>query len=306
MMFLFANHFGRPLAVPASPPASPRPCSNVSLAEQGVECGLHLFHQPKLDHLLGGLDLIWMPNLNFVALSPDVKLVVTCHDLSLNYIQNFFPEASAVASVDSAPISSIAARTMSSPIRKTRSRIYFGITKFHQKKFLSFTRVLMFKPCPILGSVSASARGMLCRLPIFFTLEPWSRERMLEHHACISNPCLQASSHLHLVLAGKMGWQSKTIRLVQRVLPDARRVHVLGYVPDQDLAPLTAGAQATVFPTYYEGFGFPPSGEYGRRNPRCDKSAFISFGSWRGCSVVCRSVQCCGDRGGCGRTLDAS
>jgi len=35
-------------------------------------------------------------------------------------------------------------------------------------------------------------------------------------------------------------------------------VHVLGYVSDEDLSWLYAGARALVWPTFYEGFGLPP------------------------------------------------
>jgi glycosyltransferase involved in cell wall biosynthesis len=57
-----------------------------------------------------------------------------------------------------------------------------------------------------------------------------------------------------LVLAGKPGW------LFDRAIPDTvDRSHVLlpGYIPDSDIAPLYSGAAGFVFPSLYEGFGFP-------------------------------------------------
>ncbi len=38
--------------------------------------------RPKLDELIGGCDLLWVPNAHFLAVSPTTKLVVTVHDLS--------------------------------------------------------------------------------------------------------------------------------------------------------------------------------------------------------------------------------
>ena len=58
---------------------------------------------------------------------------------------------------------------------------------------------------------------------------------------------------LELVLAGAPGWLSAPILQAAR----ADGVRVLGAVPDSDLAGLYSGAEAFVFPSLYEGFGFP-------------------------------------------------
>ena len=62
----------------------------------------------------------------------------------------------------------------------------------------------------------------------------------------------------HLVLAGKLGWNYKTL-LAELEAPELRgRVHLTGYVSDGDLPSLYAGARLFVFPSWAEGFGFPP------------------------------------------------
>jgi len=60
-----------------------------------------------------------------------------------------------------------------------------------------------------------------------------------------------------LVLAGQRGWSWQPIldRIAAHNLGD--RVHVLDYVPDDDLPPLYAAATIFSFPSRYEGFGFP-------------------------------------------------
>jgi len=57
-----------------------------------------------------------------------------------------------------------------------------------------------------------------------------------------------------LVLAGRPGWLSSPILAQAKKFPDIR---LLDYVPDEDLAGLYSGAAAFVFPSLYEGFGFP-------------------------------------------------
>jgi glycosyltransferase involved in cell wall biosynthesis len=60
---------------------------------------------------------------------------------------------------------------------------------------------------------------------------------------------------LQLVLAGQPGWQSAPILALARA--NADWVRLLDYVPDADLPGLYSGARAFVFPSLYEGFGFP-------------------------------------------------
>jgi glycosyltransferase involved in cell wall biosynthesis len=62
-----------------------------------------------------------------------------------------------------------------------------------------------------------------------------------------------------LVLAGRRGWLAEPILAAHAALPTAvrRRVLLPGFIPDADKAPLLSGAAALVYPSLYEGFGFP-------------------------------------------------
>lgn len=61
----------------------------------------------------------------------------------------------------------------------------------------------------------------------------------------------------YLVLAGSKGWLYREIFDRVRRLELEDRVLFTGYVPDADLPALLSGALAFVFPSLYEGFGFP-------------------------------------------------
>ncbi len=62
-----------------------------------------------------------------------------------------------------------------------------------------------------------------------------------------------------LVLGGKMGWQTDALLAEVAALkgPLRERVHLPGYVAESDKAALLSGADALVYPSLYEGFGFP-------------------------------------------------
>jgi glycosyltransferase involved in cell wall biosynthesis len=63
---------------------------------------------------------------------------------------------------------------------------------------------------------------------------------------------------LQLVVAGPPGWGSVDLPGVVRKLGLEGRVVFSGYLPDEQIGALMAGARAFVFATLYEGFGLPP------------------------------------------------
>lgn len=66
---------------------------------------------------------------------------------------------------------------------------------------------------------------------------------------------LRLKDDFDLVIAGASGWSSgKTLARLASRIPGVR---YLGYVPEDELPGLTAGATAFVYPSLYEGFGFP-------------------------------------------------
>ena len=58
-----------------------------------------------------------------------------------------------------------------------------------------------------------------------------------------------------LVVVGPRGWAPEST--LARLLDPPMGIRYLGYVPEQDLPGLFAGAAAFVYPSLYEGFGFP-------------------------------------------------
>ncbi|MFP6581921.1 MAG: glycosyltransferase family 1 protein [Candidatus Hydrogenedentota bacterium] len=75
--------------------------------------------------------------------------------------------------------------------------------------------------------------------------------RMLEAFALLEN-------YPHrLVLVGNEGWMSTSLTQLIEDLKLSDRVLLPGYIPHEDLSALYKAADAFVFPSLYEGFGFP-------------------------------------------------
>ncbi|MDZ7740346.1 MAG: glycosyltransferase family 1 protein [Bacteroidota bacterium] len=60
-----------------------------------------------------------------------------------------------------------------------------------------------------------------------------------------------------LVLAGKAGWKNSSFNSMLSTHPYRKDILLTGYLERGDLPALYTGAEAFVFPSLYEGFGFP-------------------------------------------------
>ena len=60
---------------------------------------------------------------------------------------------------------------------------------------------------------------------------------------------------MELVVAGPLGWNSD--RLALRLRQPGTGIRYLGYLPEEDLPAVMAEASVFLYPSYYEGFGFP-------------------------------------------------
>jgi glycosyltransferase involved in cell wall biosynthesis len=81
------------------------------------------------------------------------------------------------------------------------------------------------------------------------TIEPRKNLDTLFGAWAALKPALRAG--YELVVAGPLGWAAEATR---RRLGEVR---YLGYVPEADIAALTAAASVFAYPSLYEGFGFP-------------------------------------------------
>jgi alpha-1,3-rhamnosyl/mannosyltransferase len=115
-----------------------------------------------------------------------------------------------------------------------------------------------FRPCTreaVAGMLER--RGLPERYVLFVgTIEPRKNlEVLVEAYRRL---VLSARVAEHLVLAGQLGWGFDT--LLRRLDADdlRGRVHLTGYLPRVELPLLYSGARVFVYPSLYEGFGFPP------------------------------------------------
>lgn len=220
---------------------------------------------PKLDRLVGGTDIFFLPNLNFAAVSKRTKLVVTAHDLSFELFPETFSwkrrawhflvnfrrlarRADLVIAVSQSTKDDIVAQ--------------YGIP---EPKVTVVRSGIAERFAPL----SRNDPGLLAvkeryHLPYRFILSLGTFEprkniialiRAYEALMDLKHPVLD---RYHLVLAGTRGWKCGDIYQAVAESRYRDRIIMTGFVADQDKPALYNLASVFAYPSLYEGFGFPP------------------------------------------------
>jgi len=221
-----------------------------------------IFCYPKIDKILGGVDIFWSPHFNFSCLSKKTKRIITVHDLSfLRYPEffskrkNFWHRALKVNKIlrDADKIIAVSENTkhdivelIGVPAEKVQV-IYSGndtakkeinnieAADFLQKNNLN-GRIILY-----LGTIEP-------RKNIIGLIQAYNQLRQDN----------QSFSDLKLVLAGAKGWKYKKIYQEWNLSPFKQDIIFLGYISQNERNILFTKASIFAYPSFYEGFGFPP------------------------------------------------
>jgi alpha-1,3-rhamnosyl/mannosyltransferase len=211
---------------------------------------------PLLDWLTRGADVFHASVL--VRHPPSkVRLTATVHDLTGFLMPGLHPRSNLVAERNFAQLARRADRliAVSECTRQDAVRI-LGIAPEKICTIHSGVDEAFFDvPAALVNQVRL--RYGLQRPFVLFvgTIEPRKNVDLLLD-AFESLP-IAMRDHWDLVVAGSAGWAAETTMARLRKVRDLGNVRYLGYIPEPDLAPLTAAADVFVYPSLYEGFGFP-------------------------------------------------
>ena len=224
---------------------------------------LQLFRRPRLDDLIirqlgqaSNVDLWFSPNLNFTALSSRVKHILTIHDLSFEHFPDCYSrkrrlwhralnprrqcERADLILTPSEHTRRDVIETYSISEEKVRC-IYPGLSeKFMTHDTDNMTQVRQKYILPgkfilFLGTIEPRKNipGLIEAYRILCSLLP--------------APC-------SLIIAGPFGWKYEPI---MKAIEETEGVQYIGYVAPEDKPALYQLADLFVYPSLYEGFGFP-------------------------------------------------
>jgi glycosyltransferase involved in cell wall biosynthesis len=197
---------------------------------------------------------------NYIPIRYDVPVVTTIHDLSwlrypethpadrIRWLERALPRAladTAAVLVDSEFVRQELLTTFSIGPARVHT-VYLGVSSRFRPRGEIETRATLDALGLVHGQYVLAVGTIEPRKNIRHVLDAYAQlpDAMRKRHP--------------LVIAGAKGWRAADLESALRALVERGLIRFLGYVADDDLPLLYAGAAAFVFASIYEGFGLPP------------------------------------------------
>jgi glycosyltransferase involved in cell wall biosynthesis len=230
--------------------------------------GFKFLNRPKINSLLGEIDVFFMPHINLMSWpSKKFKSILTIHDLSFLRHTEFFSARKNFWHRMINVQKMVKHFDIIVAVSENTKRDLMELCGVAEEKIKVIYSGTMEQWLTVNGQWSIGEGNDRVRekykLPEKFilylgTLEPRKNIEGL----------IKAYEKLHannkdlrdykLVLAGGKGWKSKNIFEAQKKSPYKDDIIFLGYVDRADKNYLYQLASVFVYPSFYEGFGFPP------------------------------------------------
>jgi len=224
----------------------------------------NILKTPKIDKLWKDVDLFFMPHINFISLSKQVKKIITIHDLSFLRNKNFFSlkknlwhKMLAIKKLinEFDHIIAISENTKNDIINFFQipeskiSVIYSGVSS----EFIEINRNNQnLKKIKLKYSL---AENFILYLG---TIEPRKNiEGLIKAYEKFLD--LKKENYKYdLILAGAWGWKCNKIKKIWYNSKYKNKIKFLGYIDREEKKYLYNLSNLFVYPSFYEGFGFPP------------------------------------------------
>lgn len=224
---------------------------------------------PKIDQMLGGVDVFFMPNLTFYALSRKAKLIVTWHDLSFERYPEMFSfkrrlwhylvqpkkicqRAERIIAVSQSTKNDLVSLYKINP--KKISILYSGISDKFKVIDRNNTKLLAVKEryqlpyrfILYLGTIEPR-KNITSLIKAFNQFKKWAQKENNEE-----------LNKYKLVIAGQDGWLMAEILKEIIRSPFKEDILKINFVAENDKEYFYNLASLFIYPSFFEGFGFPP------------------------------------------------
>ena len=237
--------------------------SNVELREfkfpnRVLDSCVQIFKWPKINKFLGDIDIFFSPHFLPVALPKNCKRVITFHDLSFKHHPQFFSSSRKAWHFLTFPKSQAKKADKIITDSQSTKEDLVKIYKINPDKieviYLGVSKD--FRP---IKTAKVKEKYKLPRnfILYFGTIEPRKNLILLiKAFEALKNKFLIPD--LKLVIAGAKGWLYKDIFEIVANSRCKKDVIFTGVVDEKDKPYLYSSADVFVYPSFFEGFGFPP------------------------------------------------
>ncbi len=201
-----------------------------------------------------GFDLFWSPRHHLpVALAYRIKTVLTIHDIVHHYYPKTMTLPNLLAERLLMRLSLIRSNRVITDSKSTASDLQ-RVYGLNQKKI-----TIIHPGSPTLEEEATDRDALEIDLSLKYflfvgTLEPRKNfNRILNAFRSIE----PERYNVHLFVVGKKGWKTHHLTEIIRRHPLTSNIHLLGYVPRKTLKKCYEKALCLLYPSLYEGFGFP-------------------------------------------------
>lgn len=224
------------------------------------------WNYPKLDKLLGGVDIFWSPHFNFTSLSSQPlgpQKVITVHDLSFLRYPKYFSARKNFWHRSLGVVKTIQkAEAIVAVSENTKQDIIelSGILAERIKVIYSGNNVTGVKVSDEICQRVKKKFGISGRFILYVgNIEPRKNiAGLIAAFNIIKSAGGAPDKSLELVLAGASGWKNREIYAAWEKSPFKDSIKFIGYIDHTEKEVLYSSADIFVYPSFYEGFGFPP------------------------------------------------
>jgi glycosyltransferase involved in cell wall biosynthesis len=224
---------------------------------------------PKIDRLVGGADLVFLPNIIFGATSASTRVVATIHDLSFERYPEYFSWKRRFwhIFINSRKICQRADKLIA--VSQSSAEDIISLYGIDRKKIIVIPSAIG-DDFRVIGrnDLKLIAVKEKYQLPFKFilylgTIEPRKNIRgLIRAYNFLQRVATEEKDEellrFKLVLAGSPGWLSEEIFEEIHQSEFKEKIILTGFVADADKAWVYNLSSLFVYPSFFEGFGFPP------------------------------------------------
>lgn len=206
---------------------------------------------PRLDALIGGVDVWLSLNFSYLSVSSSVKHILVVHDISFKVNPGYF---------------TFKQNLWHSLVRPKHlcknADLIIAVSESTKQDLMDLYRIdpgkieVVYEGTTLEEPRTDKFRGVSLPKPyVLFlgTIEP--RKNVLGVVEAFN--ILRSKVDASLLIAGKWGWKFSDVKKAIEESPYKEQIHVLGEVTSEEKAILYKNADVFVFPSFYEGFGLP-------------------------------------------------